>query len=31
MQTFLMCLYVYLGLVFVQLIYALIRSMIERR
>jgi hypothetical protein len=31
MQTFLMCLYAYLGLVFVQLIYAFIRSMIERR
>jgi hypothetical protein len=31
MQTFLMCLYAYLGLAFVQLIYALIRSMIERR
>jgi hypothetical protein len=31
MQTFLMCLYAYLGLVFVQLVYALIRSMIERR
>jgi hypothetical protein len=31
MQTFLMCLYTYLGLVFVQLIYGLIRSMIDHR
>jgi len=31
MQTFLMCLYAYLGLVFVQLIYGLIRSIIDHR
>jgi hypothetical protein len=31
MQYFLMCFYVYLGLAFVQLIYGLIKSIIEHR
>jgi len=31
MQSFLMCFYVYLGLAFVQLIYGLIKSIIEHR
>jgi hypothetical protein len=31
MEIFLTCVWAYFGLVFVQLIYALIRSIIERR
>jgi len=31
MQTFLLCVWAYFGLVFVQLIYALIRSIIDHR
>jgi len=31
MQSFLICFYVYLGLAFVQLIYGLIKSIIEHR